>query len=92
MEIKLTDDDRLKFKKAIRLGATYEIACDFVAISYSGFMDWIKTPEGKVFGEELRQVKRESIQKALDRIKNAATAGEKQAQEWLLKHCFKEFE
>jgi hypothetical protein len=82
---KLTKATREKLCKAIRLGATYKLACAYAGISYSAFRLWIN--EGKAntapryvrFLKQIEEAEAEGAVTWLDVIEKAAKEGTWQA-------------
>lgn len=67
---KYTPETVDKITQAIRLGATYQLACDYAGISYETFNQWRKAKPA--FSEALKLAEGEGVLKSLAVIERAA--------------------
>lgn len=83
---KLTPETLEKIIKAIRGGATYELAAAFAGISYETFNEWRKTKPQ--FSEALREAEGEAALVWLAKIEQAAASGDWRAAAWKLERRY----
>jgi len=91
---KLTPETQAKIVQALKLGATYQHACNYAGIHYDSLREWIlkaERGEGAVYSEFS-----EAVQKAqgaatigwLAKIEKAADDGNWTAAAWKLERCY----
>jgi len=91
---KLTPETQEKICEAIRLGATYELACNSAGVSYTSFREWIlrgekaKTGKFLVFSEAIKKAEGDATKKWLSHIEDAAQDGNWQAAAWKLERRY----
>lgn len=85
---KYTPDVVKRLTDAIRLGATYELACGYAGIGVSTFYDWLQAkPE---FSEAIKEAEGGAAVGWLARIEQAAKDGTWQAAAWKLERRYPE--
>lgn len=82
----LTDESKLRFKRLMRLTLSFDWSCELMGLSHSDFLKWVKTPDGRPFFEEVKQVEWDEIIRSLEIIWGAAEKGDSEALAWLMKH------
>jgi hypothetical protein len=83
---KYTPETVDKLTQAIRLGATYKLACDYAGIDVSTFHDWVNTkPE---FSTVIKEAEGKGALGWLAKIEQAATDGNWQAAAWKLERRY----
>lgn len=82
---KYTPETVKKITDAIKLGATYELACNYAGIDYSTFNEWQKTKPK--FSEAVKAAEGEAAVKWLAKIE-AAAAKSWQAAAWKLERRY----
>lgn len=83
---KYTPDVVKRLTDAIRLGATYELACGYAGISFETFNEWRKAkPE---FSEAVKEAEGGAAVGWLARIEQAAKDGTWQAAAWKLERRY----
>jgi hypothetical protein len=83
---KYTPETVGKLLQAIKLGATYKLACDYAGIDQSTFHDWMKNkPE---FSTQLKEAEGSGAVGLLARIQKEATDGTWQAAAWILERRY----
>lgn len=79
---KYTPETVGKIVQAIKLGATYKLACGYAGISHDTFYTWMSTkPE---FSETIKEAEGAGAVELLARIKKEAAEGTWQAAAWIL--------
>ena len=83
---KYTPETVEKIVKAVRLGATYALACGYAGISTATFHEWMnKKPE---FFDTVKEAEGEGSLKLLARIQQEADSGTWQAAAWILERRY----
>jgi hypothetical protein len=83
---KYTPETVDKLTQAIRLGATYKLACDYAGIDVSTFHDWVNTkPE---FSAAIKDAEGKGALGWLAKIEQAASDGNWQAAAWKLERRY----
>lgn len=83
---KYTPDVVKRITDAIRLGATYELACNYGGISHETFHQWRNNkPE---FSDAIKEAEGTAVVKWLALIDKAATEGSWQAAAWKLERRY----
>lgn len=83
-----------KICKAVKLGSTYRIACQYAGISETLFYEWMaegrsgKNPEKAEFAEQVKTAESEAAMLWLDQIDTAARNGSWQAAAWRLERRY----
>lgn len=92
---KLNPQTTEKLRKALRMGATYELACKYAGVSYQTFNEWRKLGEQATrkgaFSEFLDAIKAAEGEAAfgwLEKIEAAADHGSWQAAAWKLERRY----
>lgn len=83
---KYNEDTAKKLCNAIRLGATYKLACDFAGISEDTFANWRKRYAD--FSERIKQAEGQGVIGWLAKIEEAANGGAWQAAAWKLERRY----
>lgn len=84
---KQTPDVLAKLTHAIRLGATYRLACDYAGISDASFYKYMENPE---FSSAIKKAEGDAAEKWLDLIEKSAGSGNWQAAAWKLERRYPE--
>jgi hypothetical protein len=85
---KYTPETVDKLTQAIRLGATYKLACDYAGIDVSTLHDWVNTkPE---FSTAIKDAEGKGALGWLAKIEQAASDGNWQAAAWKLERRYPE--
>lgn len=83
---KFTPETVDKLTQAIRLGATYQLACDYAGIGVSTFHDWLNAkPE---FSQAIKEAEGKAAVLWLGKIEQAASDGNWQAAAWKLERRY----
>ena len=83
---KYTPDVVKRITDAIKLGATYELACGYAGITFETFNEWRKAkPE---FSEAVKEAEGAGAVGWLVRIEQSAQAGQWQAAAWKLERRY----
>jgi hypothetical protein len=83
---KYTPETVDKLTQAIRLGATYKLACDYAGISQETFSQWRNTkPE---FSDAVQKAEGTGVLLWLTKIEQAASEGNWQAAAWKLERRY----
>ncbi len=91
---KLTPETTAKLCEAIRLGSTYELACNSAGVSYNRFNEWRKAGEvaknGKFreFYNTIKKAEGDAAKKWLQHVEDAAQDGNWQAAAWKLERRY----
>lgn len=91
---KLTFETTEKLCEAIRLGSTYELACNFAGVSYNRFNEWRKAGKAakngkfKEFYNAIKKAEGDATNKWLGHIEDAAQDGNWQAAAWKLERRY----
>jgi hypothetical protein len=83
---KYTPDVVKRITDAIRLGATYELACNYGGIHYDTFRQWMN--EKVAFSEAIKDAEGAAVVKWLALIDKAANEGAWQAAAWKLERRY----
>lgn len=92
---KLTPSLQAAFLQAVRVGATYKIACAFAGVSEAAFYRWCQLGEGgrspyKEFVEAVKKTDGLAAVGWLAKIETAASEGNWQAAAWKLERRYPE--
>lgn len=83
---KYTPETVDKLTQAIRLGATYQLACNYAGIGVSTFHDWLNAkPE---FSQAIKEAEGKAAVLWLGKIEQAASDGNWQAAAWKLERRY----
>jgi hypothetical protein len=83
---KYTPETVDRILQAIRLGATYQLACDYAGIGVTTFHEWINAkPE---FAQQVKEAEGKGALGWLAKIEQAATDGNWQAAAWKLERRY----
>lgn len=85
---KYTPETVDKITQAIRLGATYKLACDYAGISEDTFANWKRLHSD--FSEAIKTAEGGAVVGWLAKIEKAATEGNWQAAAWKLERRYPE--
>lgn len=91
---KLTDETQARLVQAIRLGATYEHACNYAGLGYSTFRRWMvdgeKAQRGKFkeFWDAIKKAEGDATVGWLAKIEKAANEGQWVAAAWKLERRY----
>jgi len=91
---KLTKQVQERIARAIRVGATYELAAQYGGIHYDTFNEWMKagreaeSGEFYEFSEAIKKAEGEAAYRSLSRIETAAKKGNWQADAWKLERRY----
>ena len=85
---KYTPETVDKITQAIRLGATYKLACDYAGISEDTFANWKRLHSD--FSEAIKTAEGGAVVGWLVKIEKAATEGNWQAAAWKLERRYPE--
>ena len=83
---KYTPETVDKITQAIRLGATYKLACDYAGISEDTFANWKRLHSD--FSEAIKTAEGGAVVGWLAKIEKAATEGNWQAAAWKLERRY----
>lgn len=87
---KLTPETQKKITEAIRLGATYKLACQYAGLAYNTFNEWMKAGDvatsGRFrdFNDAVKLAEGAAVVGWLAKIEKAASDGTWQAAAWKL--------
>lgn len=81
---KYTPETVKKITDAIKLGATYELACGYAGITFETFNQWRR--HKSEFSEAVQGAEGGGAVQCLLRIQQAANSGEWRAAAWILEH------
>lgn len=83
---KYTPETVKRIVEAIRLGATFTLACKYAGIDYSTFARWLHTK--REFCEAIKEAEGRAAVRWLTKIEQAASAGNWQAAAWKLERRY----